>query len=186
MPILAREPDVYPEGLLDRPEVGCESTRRWHVVHTRPRQEKTLARQLRSLRIAHYLPQTERKFRSPNGRRRVSFVPLFTGYLFLYGDGHERLQAYQTHSAAQVLDVPDGAELTFDLRQISRLTIIGQPLTPVARLQPGTRVRITGGPFESFEGRILKKRAGDRLLVVVNYLQQGVTVELDDYELEEL
>ena len=46
MPILAEEPELFPEDLLDRPEVGQEDGKQWWVVHTRPRQEKSLARTL--------------------------------------------------------------------------------------------------------------------------------------------
>jgi len=65
MPILPREPDLLPEELFDgfyRPESG---ERLWWVMHTRPRQDKSLARELWRRRIPFYLPQIAR--RSPRG-----------------------------------------------------------------------------------------------------------------------
>ncbi|MDA0834768.1 MAG: antitermination protein NusG [Planctomycetota bacterium] len=186
MPILAREPELYPDDLLDRPEVGTEASHRWWVVHTKPRQEKALARYLTELHIGHYVPQMEQKTRSPKGRTRVSFVPMFTSYGFVYCTADERMKALDTYATANLLEVKDNEQLTFDLRQIRRLSLTGQILTPENRLEPGMPVRITSGPFTGFEGRILKRRTGDHLLVMVNYLQRGISVELGDYHLERL
>ncbi len=186
MPILAREPELYPDDLLDRPETGTEATHRWWVVHTRPRQEKTLARFLTDKHIAHYVPQLEHKTRSPQGRIRIAYVPMFTSYGFVYVTPEERLKTLDIPATAHLLEVQDGRQLTFDLKQIRRLSLTGKLLTPEDRLEPGMQVRITSGPFEGFEGRILKRRTGDHLLVMVNYLQRGISVELGDYHLERL
>ena len=76
--------------------------------------------------------------------------------------------------------------MMFNLGQIKRLTESGLPLLPENRLRPGERVRITSCPFQDFEGLIQECRSGNRLLVVVNYLQRGVSVELGDCEIEKL
>ena len=186
MPILTREPDTYPESLLDRPEVGHEENRGWWVAHTRPRQEKVLARRLAAADVANYVPQIEQQYRSPNGRKRVSYAPLFPGYAFVYGTDHDRLRALDTGTVVQMLEVADSEQLTFDLRQIKRLTESGLPLLPEKQLKPGTRVRITSGPFQDFEGLIQECRSINRLVVVVDYLQRGVSVELGDCGIEEL
>lgn len=184
MPILRREPDQFPAELLEQPDLGGETGRSWWVAHTYPRQEKSLVRRLHAHSTWHYLPQTENKFRSPNGRSRTSYVPLFPGYVFLYGSDQERGQALETGCVVRILDVEDGRKLTADLRQIKRLLDSGCPLTTEAELSPGELVRVTTGPFQGFEGRLLKRQAGDRLLVLVNYLQQGVSVALENYQVE--
>ncbi|MBM81510.1 MAG: antitermination protein NusG [Planctomycetaceae bacterium] len=183
MPILTQEPDVFPDELLDS---DIDPQLNWCVVHTRPRQEKTLGRKLRTLGIGHYIPQSEKKYRSPNGRKRTSFVPLFPGYAFVLCNDEQKLAIYTTNAVAKVLDVVDGEQLLFDLRQVRRLTMTGKALSRMDHMPPGTRVRVKSGPFAEFEGLVLKQRTGDRLLVAVNYLQQGVTIELEDYELEEI
>lgn len=186
MPILRREPDLFPDDFLGRPEVGSETERVWWAVHTLPRREKALVRRLRVLDVWHYLPQREHRFRSPKGRNRVSYVPLFPGYLFIYGSDSQRQQAVDTGCLARILHVLDGAKLTADLRQIKLLTDSGLPLTPEATLEPGVAVRVTSGPFHGFEGRLLKRHSGDQLLVLVNYLQQGISISLGNWEVERI
>lgn len=184
MPILPHEPELFPADLLERAENDDPSVYRWWVVHTKPRQEKTLARQLTALKVSHYVPQYERQTRAPSGRKRISFTPLFAGYGFAYGTEDDRERLFGSTAIARLLDVPDQRQLTFDLRQIRRLTESGRILQPESRLEPGAAVRITTGPFQDFEGRIVRRRSGNRLLVIVNYLQQGVSVEVEDDGIE--
>jgi transcriptional antiterminator RfaH len=186
MPILRKEPDTFPDELFDHPPRGDETHAHWWVVHTLPRQEKTLARKLRIRGIRHYLPQAQKKSNSPGGRLRVSYVPLFAGYVFLYASEQERLQSLDSGCIAKMLPVGDEKRLTDDLRQIRKLIASNVQFNFEPRLEPGMAVRVKTGPFQGFEGQVLKRHSGDRLLVIVNYLQQGISVALDDCSLEKI
>src|SRR2546426_8678148 len=97
MPILPRETDVYPDDLLQRPELGTEPERRWWALYTLSRREKELMRRLRGLEIPFYGPLVPRRLRSSSGRVRVAHVPLFSCYVFLYGDRADRHRALTTN-----------------------------------------------------------------------------------------
>src|SRR5262245_21707056 len=111
MPILAAEPSLFPKGLLSTiapppPVEGAE----WRVLHTRPRQQKGLARDLCDLGIGFYLPTAPRHL--PNDRRgRVAELPLFDSYVFLYADRDQYLAALGTKRVIRALPVPDQAGL---------------------------------------------------------------------------
>jgi transcription antitermination factor NusG len=122
--------------------------------------------------------------RQPSGRIRTAYVPLFAGYVFMFGDAADRHQSLATSCVSRWLPVPDGTSLAYDLRQLRNLIALGAPLTVEARLQPGTRVRIRSGPFRGIEGVIVQRRGPTRLLVAVNFLQQGASVALDHCEVE--
>ena len=77
MPLLKREPDSFPAAVFELPVEASP----WWVAHVRSRQEKALARFLRPLAVAFYLPQGEHRTRRA-GRTFVSYLPLFPGYLF--------------------------------------------------------------------------------------------------------
>ena len=85
MPILEQEPDVFPDDLFDGARCSGESEP-WWALYTRPRCEKELLRRLRAWEIPSYCPLIPRSFRSPAGRRRTSYMPLFRGYVFFRGD----------------------------------------------------------------------------------------------------
>lgn len=183
MPILAPEPMMFPGNLLEAAGATNPESQ-WWAMYTLPRREKELMRRLRALGVAHYCPQISRRNRSSNGRVRVSLVPLFASYVFVHGEEQHRYQALTTHCVAQCLPVADQDRLLFDLRQFQRLIETQAPLSPEARILPGRRVRIRSGPMMGLEGTVVKRRGRDWLMVALEFLQQGASVLLEDYQLE--
>jgi transcription antitermination factor NusG len=186
MPILAREKDAYPDDLLDRPELGLEPGVGWWALYTLSRREKQLMRQLVGLEVAFYTPVVSRRKRSPSGRIRTTYAPLFPGYVFIYGTEEQRYLAMTTNCISRCLSVADGRRLTEDLRQIRRLIETGAPLTPESRLEPGMPVLIRSGSLTGLKGVVIKRQNETRLLVSVDFLKQGASVLLDDCQLERL
>ncbi len=78
----------------------------------------------------------------------------------------------------------DPESLRRDLIHLRHLIASGSPLTIESRWMPGQRVRIKRGPLAGLEGTILKRRGQTRLLVSVEFLQQGASVAVDDFLLE--
>lgn len=179
MPILAREPECYPDNLFDSID-GMRADGAWWVLYTLARREKELVRRLRAAKIACYCPQIAQRQRSPQGRIRTSYVPLFSGYVFAHGDEQDRGAALSTQCVSRCLAVADGEELYRDLSQVWRLIESKAPLTPEDRLEPGQRVTVRRGPLAGFQGTVVQRRGGHRLIISVNFLQQGVSALLED------
>ena len=183
MPLLPLEPFVFPDDLLRHPAPGNEDPTRWWALHTRPRAEKALARKLLRRNEAFFLPLYKRQWRH-RGRLLCSYVPLFPGYLFLQGDAAAACRALETNLVARILNVPDQAQLHADLGRIVCLIATGAPLTPEDRLQPGTRVAITRGSLAGLEGKILRRGKHLKFLVEVEFLQRGVSVEVENWMIQ--
>jgi transcriptional antiterminator RfaH len=179
MPILQYEPELYPDNLFEA-EFASREVGNWWALRTRSRHEKDLVRYLRAAEIGCYCPVIERRTRSPAGRRRTSFVPLFGGYVFALCDEAARLRSLGSNAVVQCLPVADGARLYDDLRQIWTLISSGEDLTPEASLVPGQRVKVRSGSLAGVEGTIVKRQGANRLIVTVNFLQQGASVLLED------
>ncbi len=186
MPILQREPDLFPADLLEQAEPAGDNGSPWWALYTMSRREKQLTRQLHRWEIPFYAPLIERRTRSPGGRVRVSHVPLFAGYVFLRGNEEARYRALTTNCVSRTLSVPNPADLVRDLRQIQQMIACGAPLSPEARLQPGMKVRVRNGPLFGLEGVVVTRRGQQRLLVAVKFLQQGASVLLDDFQVERI
>ena len=182
MPILKAETAVFPANLLES-DLNQDSDRKWWVVYTKARQEKAFVRQLHGFEVPFYLPLIP-KDNVIRGKKVQSHIPLFGGYCFMFGNEEERVKSLTTNRVSSILEVDDQQLLLHDLQQISQLIDADAPLTIESRLSPGDRVRIRNGPMEGLEGTVVTRRGKTRLLVAVNMLQQGVSIEIDDYVLE--
>lgn len=181
MPILAKEPDVFPPDLLDS-DFATEQP--WWAMYTLARQEKKLMRLLTSAGAAFYSPIIPRRYRSPNGRVRTTYEPLFANYVFLCGDEAARHNAVCTGCVSRWLPVGQPQELVEDLRQLHSLIALGAPLAPERRLELGTKVRIRSGLFAGYEGVVFRRDRETCLQISVRFMDQGVSVAVEDCQVE--
>ncbi len=186
MPILPSQPDLYPPAILEAPELGQTADVPWWAMYTMARREKELMRRLRAMEIGFYAPLVAKRTRSPGGRTRVSHVPLFTSYVFVRGTEEQRHRALTTNCISRCLEVPDVGQLLHDLRQIRHLIELDTPLTIEARIESGRRIRVRSGPMAGLEGTVVKRRGRDWLVVAVEFLGQGASVLLEDFQVEPL
>ena len=183
MPLLAAEPDQWPADMI-MSEAALRSP--WWAMYTRPRQEKKLMRLLHEQQISFYSPVIPRRYRSPSGRLRTSYEPLFSNYVFVCGGEEDRYNSICTGCVSRWLEVNNPGELVVDLQQIHRLIATGEPLAPEEKIEPGQRVRVKNGVFKGFEGQVIRRENSVRLLVAVRYMGQGASVALDDCQVERI
>ena len=185
MPILNQEPDIFPENLLSAPEEGSPSDG-WFAIYTLSRREKELMRRLRAQNIAHYGPMVPKRTRSPGGRIRTSYVPLFAGYVFVCGSEEDRYNTVATGCVSKCIAVTDREQLITDLQQIRLLEEFGKDLQAEVRPAVGQRARIVRGPLREREltGTITQVNSQHRLTIMVNFLQQGASITVDESDIE--
>lgn len=184
MPILPAEQALLPSDLFSSTPSAAAAGRSWWVMHTRPRQEKSLARRLREAHIPFFLPlmAARRKLR---GRVHTSFLPLFSGYVFVLGTREEKQRTLSTARVVRSLEVPDQERLWSDLRQVHQLLSSRLAITPEERLAPGMAVEVRSGPLAGLKGKIVRTAKSRRFVVEVDFIHRGASVVLDDESLEE-
>lgn len=172
MPLVPKEPDVFPEDLSFRPEDGPP----WWVAHVRSRQEKVLARHLREGRIPYFFPQSKREITS-GGRRRYAFLPLFSGYVFFRASRETLATVWRSNVVSNILEVEVQEGLAAELEQIHDLLKRGASLVAHEELTAGEAVRIQEGPFKGYTGIVVRYMNADRLIVSVSLIRKAVAVE---------
>jgi transcriptional antiterminator RfaH len=172
MPILRKESELFPDDLFELSAADAP----WEIAHLRSRQEKSVARLLLDARMPFYLPQIEQTTKR-SGRTFVSHLPLFPGYIFLRRVEGLRQTLWRTSAVANMIEVPDQAQLTDELLQIRQLQASGAVLTPRVDLAPGDAVRIKEGVFSGYAGIVMEERGSLRLIVSVSILKKSVAVE---------
>lgn len=184
MPVLDREPAVWPEDLFELSSEPHVSSR-WCAYHVRPRSEKVFARFLRSREIGYFLPQTERQKRYQ--RRLVrSHLVLFPGYVFALINEQNLERTFASKAIIRSLSIDNQPQVENELRGIHRLMQTGQPLTREERLKPGSPVRIVRGALAGLCGQVLANKRGQRFVLQVHFLQQGVSIAIDGASIEAL
>ncbi len=170
MPILAPEPEMAPDRLLELPLPVCP----WRVARVRSRQEKLLARHLRGRGVGYYLPQ-----RPGGSPARPSFSPLFPGYVFFRSDESGRVEALKSNVIVAILDVFDQARLHEELSQLASLLAAGLPVEDHPYVEIGEEIRVAGGPFDGYRGVVVRERGAGRFIISISLLRKSVAVELD-------
>jgi transcription antitermination factor NusG len=188
MPILKHERSFFPDNLFDDEFLTTTQANgaRWWAIYTTSRKEKEFMRRLLPREVPFYCPIVEKQHRSPQGRLRTSYIPLFANYVFICADDEQRVHAFTTNCVSRSLEVHQPERLVTDLWQIEQLIQAGRPLTPEARLLPGDLVRVKSGPFAGITGVVFRRGNQCRVLVSVDFLQAGASLEVRDYDLEKI
>ncbi len=152
---------------------------RWHVLHTKSRQEKAVAAALNAAGFSTYLPLLAHVRFYGHRKRRVE-LPLFSSYVFLSGPREATHLAIATGRVANVIPVADQNRFEHEVRQIRKALDGGAQLHPYSFLTRGRRVRVTAGPFRDIEGLIEEEPGcADRLVLQVQALGRATSLEID-------
>ena len=60
------------------------------------------------------------------------------------------------------------------------------PVAPEDELPPGSPVEITTGPFRGLTGKVVRRGGQTRLVVEVEFLRRGVSIEVEEWALRSL
>ena len=167
----------WPEGLPDI------SRGTWFVLHTKSRQEKAIADDLAARRIGCFLPLV-RQVRYYGQRKAAVDEPLFPGYVFLRGQIEEAYEADRTKRIANIIRVSDQDRMNWELKNLYIALKSQAPLDPFPYLKKGMRVEVRSGPFRGLQGLVDDRRTLDRIILQVDMLGRGVSLEVDGALLE--
>jgi len=151
---------------------------RWYVLHTKARQEKALADDLRARGIDFFLPLVH-VARYYGRRKSHVHVALFPSYLFLYGGLDQTYLADRTDRVAGVITVRDQGKLRAELSNIRAAIAAGAPLTPADGIKDGMLAEVTSGPFRGIRGTAESGFRSDRLFLQVDLIGKGSILEID-------
>lgn len=166
-------PIIWPQA-----ESMCDFEGQWWVVHTRSRNEKALAQDLKSKDISYFLPMSWKVSRKSRRTTR-SLLPLFNGYLFFCGKENERVELLKTNRVANLIEVDNQQKLLKELVQVNQALQSGAPLTPHNYIKKGQRCRVIAGPLMGMEGIVVRSNNAVRLVLQIDMLGQAASVEID-------
>lgn len=166
------------------PEITTDG-QQWYVLHCKPRQEQVVADHLEALGVFAYFPKAEQvRF---YGKRKVKTeLPLFPGYVFLFGLKEHAYSVDRTRGLVQILEPPDPEQLAWELKNIRLALERKAPMTECNGLTVGTRVEVRSGPFKGMQGLVESNKRQDRVILQVAMLGRAMSVEIDASILDRL
>jgi transcription antitermination factor NusG len=160
----------------------------WYAVYAQVRHEGKVYSRLVAKSFECVFPQVERWSRRRDRRKRIQ-VPLFPGYLFVRTllDNYTHVKILQTPGVVSLVRNEDGPLPVPDNQMNSLLTLLGNAsvLSSHPYLREGMKVRVATGPLYGCEGILVRRRHEKaRLVVAIDIIQQAVSVELDEGDVE--
>jgi transcriptional antiterminator NusG len=162
------------------PLATAVETATWLAVWTRSRHEAAVYDQLVSKGIEAFLPTIPKWSRWKDRKKRIEW-PLFPGYCFARVNPHATLPVLTCSGVVTIISfegrpAPIPAEEIDAVRTLvlSELQYDSCPL-----IREGMKVEVVSGPLAGVVGKLVRKGAHARLVLAVDLIGQGVSVEVD-------
>jgi transcriptional antiterminator NusG len=152
----------------------------WYAIWTRSRHEQVVRQQLEQKSIDVFLPTVLKWSRWKDRKKQVSW-PLFPGYCFAKFDPDQRVSVLKCTGAVSLVSF-NGAPAAIpeeELRSIRQLVDSDLQFDPCPLIHEGDKVEVTHGPLKGVVGRLVRKGTHARLVLAVDLIGQGVSVEVD-------
>lgn len=163
------------------PALGSREAMRWVAVNTHAHREHIALENLARQELEAYCPMMRRRVRHA---RRTSDVlrPLFPGYLFVrINTDVQRWRPILSTYGVRAL-VRCGDQLSFVdsglIESLKAREVEGAIARPAEPYRPGQQVRMRGGPFDGLVATVIEMDEKDRLLVLMDLLNQSVKVKV--------
>ena len=161
------------------------ATDKWYVLHTKSRQEKTVAEQLVARRVRHFLPLVER-VHFYGKRKAVVSLPLFPSYVFLHGTAEQAYEVDRTRRLVRIIAVDDQQQIEWELQNLRMALEEKAPLDPYPYLKKGIRAEVKSGPLAGLQGVVEDRPRPDRLILQIDMLGRALSLEIEGALLEPL
>jgi transcriptional antiterminator NusG len=152
----------------------------WYAIWTRSRHEQSVREQLERKGLDAFLPTITRWSRWKDRKKQVEW-PLFPGYCFVRINAAERLPVLKCTGVVNIISfngeiapIPDREIL--GIRQLIETDL---QFDPCPLIREGMLVEVVHGPLRGVVGRLVRKGSHARLVLAVELIGQGVSVEVD-------
>jgi len=152
----------------------------WFAIWTRSRHEQVVRQQLDQKGIDVFLPTVLKWSRWKDRKKQVAW-PLFPGYCFAKFTADQRVAVLKCTGAVNIVSF-NGAPAPIpdhELAGIRQLVESDLQYDPCPLIHEGDKVEVTHGPLKGVVGRLVRKGTHARLVLAVDLIGQGVSVEVD-------
>jgi transcription termination/antitermination protein NusG len=142
--------------------------------------EQTVRQQLEQKGIDVFLPTITKWSRWKDRRKQVVW-PLFPGYCFARFTNEQRVPVLKCVGAVRIVGF-NGAPTPIpeeELSGIRQLVESDLQFDPCPLINEGDKVQVVSGPLKGVVGKLVRKGTNARLILSVDLIGQGVSVQVD-------
>jgi transcription antitermination factor NusG len=152
----------------------------WFAVWTKSRHESRVYDQLQQRDLDAFLPTVARWSRWKDRKKKIDW-PLFPGYCFVHINPAEALPVLKCSGVVSLVSC-DGRPAVIPDQEIQGIrTLLSTDLSfdPCPLIKIGQMVEVTAGPLRGVVGHLIRKGTHARLVLSVDLIGQGVSVQVD-------
>jgi transcriptional antiterminator NusG len=152
----------------------------WFAVWTRSRHEHVVREQIERKHLDAFLPTITRWSRWKDRKKKIDW-PLFPGYCFARFKPDEALAILKCTGVVNIVSFEGkpAAIPEHEIDSIRRLLESELQFDPCPMIREGMMVEVKHGALKGVIGRLIRKGAHARLVLSVDLIGQGVSVEVD-------
>ena len=152
----------------------------WFAIWTRSRHEHVVREQIERKHFDAFLPTITRWSHWKDRKKKIDW-PLFPGYCFARFEQEEALSILKCTGVVNIVSV-EGKPAPIPEHEIEGIRLLLQSdlqYDPCPLIREGMMVEVTHGALKGVVGRLVRKGAHARLILSVDLIGQGVSVEVD-------
>ena len=152
----------------------------WFAIWTRSRHEQVVREQIARKHFDAFLPTITRWSRWKDRKKKIDW-PLFPGYCFARFEEEDALAILTCTAVVNNVSF-EGRPAPIpehEIDGIRRLVESDLQYDPCPLIREGMMVEVKHGALKGIVGRLVRKGAHARLILAVDLIGQGVSVEVD-------
>ena len=174
-------------GFVQGAEKASPMPKLWYLLRLHPNYDLKAERQLREHGVSVYVPKEKKLMKGVWGRKVLREIPIFAGAMFVpdFEADLSRLKRYASGIGGFVRsgDVALKISLAW-MDRIRRFEVRVQEASLERKFSVNQRVRVVGGQFDMWEGRIERLDSHYRLRILIDAIEREVPIELDEDDVE--
>lgn len=160
-------------------EVSETNEKKWFALYIKPQQEFKASANLGAKEIEYYMP-TISVVKQWRDRKKKIIEPIIRGYIFINTDEKGRLIALQSSAVVRTVSFQGKPAVipAWEIENLKRFLSESRDFVVSNKLEIGTKVKITEGPFHDVVGVVTGSQEDKWLAVSIDLLKRSVMVRL--------
>lgn len=164
-----------------------KSEKNWYPLYTKSRYEKKAYQNLIKAGYEAFLP-LKKSLRQWSDRKKIVEMPLFSSYVFVRIPSTQLFDVLQIIGVVRFIYFNNKPAIVRDneIELLKKIHLISTEVEVVdGKIEEGTPITITSGPFIGYEG-IIKRTTSSKLIIEIESINKTLLVTIDKNQVQKM